>query len=421
MASAMIATHVAEVQLPSAAPVPRSPSVLLLGSATVLLTAPGCPACRYAAESSEAYLTWFALEGHGDAEMLRRLCASRGMCGRHTRRLLTQPGAASRLTAVYKYVVAAAMDNPSAVPAGCPACDQEGAAEDRVLAILLEEVEERRQYKLHGGLCLPHLRRAARLNRKRDMRWLIRFMIKRLSESRPDLDLIAGQPGPDTDSRAAFRADLPLRLPVSGPWTCSVCWAAADAERVRLAEASLPSDSQPGTVPADCMCGPHLRDVDGGATGTLAWQAARHADRLAQVIDGQRQRLGISHGWWLSSRARRALADPDCPVCRGSEKAAANEIDRRRTTLRDAARDPLGGMPLCVRHVSRLHAVDAVASRVASSALGEYGSQLLSELDTASTKQTWAHRGDARGPEVLAWRRAAVFLDGSVLGGCSAS
>jgi hypothetical protein len=35
--------------------------------------------------------------------------------------------------------------------------------------------------------------------------------------------------------------------------------------------------------------------------------------------------------------------------------------------------------------------------------------------------RTWAHRNDARGVEMTAWRRAAVFLDGSVFGGCPAS
>jgi hypothetical protein len=421
MASAMITTFVAEVRLPSAAPVPRSPSLLLLGSATGLLIAPGCPACRYAAESSEAYLTWFAVEGHGDAQMLRQMCSSRGMCGRHTRRLLSQPGAAGRLTAVYKYVVSAAIADPSAAPASCPACDQEVAAEDRVLGILLEEVPDRMQYKLHGGLCLPHLRRAGRLNRKRDVRWLIRFMIKQLSEPAPSLDLIAGQPDQDADSRAAFRADLPLRRPVSGPWTCAACWAVADAERVRLADASASGESQPGTFPADCMCPLHLRDVGGGAIGMLAREAARHADRLAQTLDGQRQRLGIAPGWWLSSRARRALADPDCPVCRGSQQASAGEIDRQRIALRDAERHPQSVLPLCVRHLSRLHAADPLAGQLAASALRGYAGQLLGDLDTAFAMRTWAHRNDARGLEMTAWRRAAVFLDGSVFGGCPAS
>jgi hypothetical protein len=410
--------------VPSASPVPRSPSVLLLGSAAGLLTAAGCPACRYAAESSEAYLTWFAVEGHGDAQMLARLCASQGMCGRHSRRLLTQPGAASRLTAVYRYVVAAAIEDPGAVPADCPACDQEAAAEDRVLGILLEEltVDNRTQYKLHGGLCLPHLRRAARLNRKRDVRWMVRFMIKRLSGPRPDLDLIAGQPDPDADSRAAFRARLPLRLPVSGASACPVCWAAADTERAQLADPSTGSDTLAGTLQADCWCAPHLHDAalaNRGSTGLLARQAARQAERLRLVLDSRPQLLGISAGW-LSYRARRALADPDCPVCRGSEEAASGEIDRVRAVLRAAGPEAHAGLALCVRHARRLSTVDAPAGRLASTMLSEYGAQLVSELDVAFRMRTWAHRGDARGPEMIAWRRAAVFLDGSVLGGCPA-
>ena len=265
-----------------------------------------------------------------------------------------------------------------------------------MLGILLEEVADRRQYKLHGGLCLPHLRRAGRLNRKRDVRWLIRFMIKQLNEPTPSLDLIAGQPDQDADSRAAFRADLPLRLPVSGPWTCSACWAAADAERLRLADACTSGELAARTVPGRChvplvTCAMLVAgDRDAGL------EAARHSDRLAQVLDGQRQRLGISPGWWLSSRARRALADPDCPVCRGSLEASLTRSTANGRPPGCRA-DSLAGVPLCVRHVSRLHSVDALAGRLAASALREYAGQLLGELDTAFEMQTWAHRDDARG------------------------
>jgi hypothetical protein len=129
-------TNVAEVRVPSAAPIPRGPSVLLLGSAAALLNAPGCPVCRYAAESNDAYLAWFALEGHGDTDMLGRLRASRGMCARHTRQLLAQPGAATRLTAVYRYVVAAAAEDIGAAAAGCPACEHEAASRSETIRYL---------------------------------------------------------------------------------------------------------------------------------------------------------------------------------------------------------------------------------------------------------------------------------------------
>ena len=41
---------------------------------------------------------------------------------------------------------------------------------------------------------------------------------------------------------------------------------------------------------------------------------------------------------------------------------------------------------------------------------------LIAELDQAFANGTWAHRHEARGPEMTAWRRAAAFLDGA----CSA-
>jgi len=79
---------------------PRGPSVLTLCSAADLLTAPGCPVCRYATEASDRYLGWFALEGHAQSATI------------------------TRLTAVYRYVVTAAGDRLAGrhgPPAACPA------------------------------------------------------------------------------------------------------------------------------------------------------------------------------------------------------------------------------------------------------------------------------------------------------------
>ena len=96
--------------MPAATPIPRGPTVLTLYTAADLLTGPGCPVCRYADEAADRYLTGFALEAHADATTITRLCSSLGMCPRHTRGLMSQPGAASRLTAVYRYVMEAARD-----------------------------------------------------------------------------------------------------------------------------------------------------------------------------------------------------------------------------------------------------------------------------------------------------------------------
>lgn len=78
--------------MPAATPFPRSPPVLILGSAENLLSGPGCAVCRYTAEARDRYLGWFALEAHADPVTITRLCGSLGMCPRHTRALMSQPG-----------------------------------------------------------------------------------------------------------------------------------------------------------------------------------------------------------------------------------------------------------------------------------------------------------------------------------------
>lgn len=404
--------------MPGAVPLPRSPSVLLLGDVGGLLATRGCPACRYTAESSDTYLSWFALEGHADPDVLQSLRASRGMCARHTRRLIGQPGAASRLTAVYRYVVAAVTRDPGADPAGCPACDQESAAEDRVLGTLLDDLAgmDRTEYKTHGGLCLPHLRRAARHARNPDVRWMIRFMIARLGSAEPDPDLVAGAADPDGDFRARLLTATQTAPPAGA---CPACWAAAACERALLAEARAAGTAGHGTLLAAGLCGQHLRDAASGAL--LAWQAELAGARLTAVLDGKPRLLGIAPGW-LSPRARRALADPDCPVCTGSERAAADELSRVASAPRDGVtprnRPHALSQQLCARHVTRLRAVNAAAGRRAVSELAERARDLVSQLDADFGIRTWDSRvSGATGPGVSAWRRAAVFLDGSVLGG----
>jgi hypothetical protein len=417
--------------LPSAVPLPRGPSVLLLGSAVGLLAVAGCPACRYTAESSDAYLTWFAMEGHADPDVLQQVCASRGMCARHSRRLFAQPGAPARLTAIYRYVVAAAARDPGAQPAACLACDQEAGAEDRVLSALLDEFTTgcRAEYKEHGGLCLPHLRRAVRRASGTDVRWLIRFMIARLGASQPDVGLLAGGPDADADERARLRAATPRR---PHPGTCPACWSAADCERRQLAGLAA-AGSDGGAPPAGLLCARHLRDA-ASAAEVLAWQAGQASEGLADVLGSKPRLLGIAPGW-LSSRARRAVADPDCPVCRGSKLAASEQLGRLAAAVR--RHGPAGARDAapCVRHAASLRATDAAAGRLVADLLGETGRVLVQQLDAACSQPAATGRlpelprdvGAQRRPgpagagahETAAWRRAAAFLDGSVFGACA--
>jgi hypothetical protein len=153
--------------VPAAAPIPCGPTVLTLYSAADLLTGPGCPVCRYAAEAADRYLAWFALKAHADAVTITRLCSSLGMCPRHTRGLMSQPGAPSRLTAVYRYVLQTARDRLSGHAARltiCPACEHDDGAAARALDTLLEGLTDdqvRDRYRELGGLCIPHLRTAS--------------------------------------------------------------------------------------------------------------------------------------------------------------------------------------------------------------------------------------------------------------------
>lgn len=183
--------------MPAATPLPRGPVVLTLYSATDLLTGPGCPVCRYAGEAASRYLAWFALEGHADAVTVTRLCASLGMCPRHTRGLMSQPGAARRLTALYRYLVRAARDRlagHAARLAGCPACEHDDGAAGRALETLLEGLADgpvRHRYRELGSLCIPHLRAASARGDQRLIAWLAQTMTAAITARPPGRSRLA--------------------------------------------------------------------------------------------------------------------------------------------------------------------------------------------------------------------------------------
>jgi hypothetical protein len=298
----------------SAEPVPEVPPPSALG----LFKLPGCPACRHVAAASQTYLAWLVLDGYRDAGVLKQLSASAGMCAAHTCDLLAQPGAAARMISVYWHVIEAAVGDLAAGPAACPACEYASSAADQMFGYLLGEATrgDRRTYKQHGGLCLPHLRGAALARRGADILWLVRFMIVRLTAESPSLDVLAGHAGAAGPRAVPGLSSEDLAM-------CVVCAAGARAAR-----------SVPDGAVQDCLCPQHLRDVGmvagHGATGLLAEQAARNAARLRQVVGGRARSLGN----YLSVRARRALAEPDCPVCRSSAAAFTAAITGVACALR---------------------------------------------------------------------------------------
>jgi len=419
--------------MPSATPVPRGPSMLPLGSAAELLTRSGCPACGYVTEAGDRYLAWFALEAHADPDTITRLCVSLGMCPRHTRGLMSQPGAAVRLTAVCRYLLQAARKRLAGPGrrrlAACPACERDQDAAGHVLDTLLAELpaaEIRERYLELGGLCWPHVRAAAGVRgRRRAVGWVAEAAVASTADRRAGLDVLAGGPDHDAELRARLRAALPPegRFP---PGTCRACLAAARAELVALARASDPGrgrgPGRAGDAPGGelCLCPAHLRDAAlasaGAAAALLARQTRYQAASLARLAQPSAWRWGGGPAGWRPGRPAPA-AGGDCPMCRVREQAVQQELHGYRA---GPQAPPVHGgpPPLCVRHVLALRAADPAAGTAAAATAAEHAGALIDELAEAFRKGTWAFRHESRGTEMTAWRRAAAFLDGDVFGGC---
>jgi len=401
--------------VPSAVPMPRGPTVLTLYSAADLLTGSGCPVCRYASEAGDRYLGWFALEAHADAVTITRLCSSLGMCARHTRGLMSQPGAAIRLTAVYRYVMEAARDRLAGRmerPGGCPACEHDADVVDRALDTLLEGLADdavRERYRELGGLCIPHLRAASARAGHCVAAWLAPVLTAAVAASQTGSGWLAGTDH-DADVRAVLRRAAPTTAR-PGSEACYACLTASRSENDYLAR--LRNDQADRRL---LLCAGHLNDLlvpaDERSTALLAWQAGC----LAADLTG-RTAPADGRASWLRSR-RRAGAPEACLVCVAGADAAGRAVDDLRTSLR--ASHPAAGrhVPLCVRHLLGLRAVDPRAGQLAARGAVERAGTLIAELNEAFGKNTWARRREARGDEMTAWRRAAVFLDGDVFCGC---
>jgi hypothetical protein len=413
--------------------------MLALGSAADLLTRPGCAACRYVTEAGDRYLAWFALEAHADPDTITRLCASLGMCARHTRGLMSQPGAAARLTAGYRYLLQAARERlvrpGQRRLAACPACEHDQDASGRVLGTLLDELadaEVRARYLELGGLCWPHVRAAAGgRGHRREVAWIVQATGASAAGHRVSLDVLAGGPDHDAETRARLRAALPAedRFP---PGTCRACLAAARAELTELTGVAglvRPAGAAGGRRPerADdtsgrgfCLCPEHLRDAvlasGHDAARVMARQAGYQAAGLTRLGPLSAWRGGGGPAGRLRGR-RSAAVDDGCPVCRAREQAAGEEL-RRYRAVPLAAGAHQDAQPWCVRHVLALRAADPTAGAAAAVPAAEHAGALLEELTEAFRKGTWAFRHESRGTEMTAWRRAAAFLDGGVFGGC---
>jgi hypothetical protein len=430
--------------MPSATPIPRGPGHLVLFGADDLLVAGACPVCRYAAEADDRFLGWFALEGHAQPDTITRLCASLGMCPAHTRALLCQPGADGRLTAVYRYLLQAALAHlagRTSPNAPCPACSAgTGAASraaDTITAALRDDEAFGDRYRAAGGLCLPHLRLAAAHGPRRTVAWLAADAQARLGAGRPPLAAVAGERDADADIRLRLRAALaaaaapalnPAPGTVSGVGTdevCAICLAAAAAERDALDQVPAAARDRAHDGPWPGLCPAHLHDAwsdSGGPRAGAGQLLALQAEQATAWLSGHAGR------WRRPGRPYRGpgSACSACAVCHGAADAAAGRLLRllresgpaSAGSGRAAAAGSGPAAPwLCLRHVLSLRQHDPEAAGAVAKAAARVAAALVAELEEAFRQRSRVRGPEAPGPEMTAWRRAAGLIDGRVYGG----
>jgi hypothetical protein len=401
--------------MPTATPIPRGPSVITLYGAADLLTAPGCPVCRYAAEAGDRYLGWFALEGHAQPGLLATLGGSLGMCAAHSRRLMSQPGAAVRLTVVYRYVVTAARErlaSGSTSIAACPACEHDNAAAGRALETLLDGLDDSsaaQRCRDLGGVCVVHRTAASRRSHRLIVGWLGQTMREALAGP----GQIGWLAGADQDAQA--RARLRASIPAAGslvPAGCGACLAAVAAERDSLARLPIRARESPDDQAAPVLCAGHLADA-----AAMAVTARVLRDLLTGQAAATTARTRLSTGLL---RRRPAWRSRDraisCPVCRARGEAEREALVGASRMLRERPPHERRSRPLCARHCLVLRGVDERAAVVAAREAAATADLLAAELAEDFERTTWARRAGAPVGEPTAWRGAVAFLDGTVFG-----
>ena len=347
------------------------------------------------------------------------------MCPGHTRAVMRQPGAPIRLTAVFRYFMQSARACLGSRPATlrpCPVCEHDRAAADRAMSIVLDGMTEIRLQDRDpglGGLCLPHLRDAAAQARRRGHRRLLLALAAGAAGATPSMDMLACAPDHDADERARLRALLPPGTEIPAG-SCPACLAAARAEARRLARDADDSGDQPADGGRGaCLCAVHLRDAAAIrpdlAPAMLAAQSGFAADAASRLLSA-RPWPGSRNSRGRRARHRLLPGAQACSVCAAAESAARQALGRCQV-IASTTPPPATAACLCVRHVLAMRAASQAAGAVASAAATARADVLIEQLAEAFRKNTWAHRHEPRGPEMAAWQRAAVFLDGRVFGG----
>ena len=427
-----------------ASPAQGAPSRGVLSEFERLLREPGCPACRYLAESERSFFSWLRIESFSVAEVQARLRAGMGMCEVHSRRLVEEFGEGHVMTIIVREAIAGARQRlrEEGEPGSCPACDAVGFGGQRARQLVVDGLADpatARAYSDHDGVCLAHFLQAAPDVDASTLRLMADRLLAslRASEDSARVVLLAGE-DPDVDRRSRWRDRLPVGLTTGSTIeklssrldieACPVCLSGGLAERgyirwflERAVDGDPSLDNDPGE-----LCRVHLHDL-ARANQPLAANAIEHkrASRAGQL---ERMLSRLADLPPLGRRGRRTGVELDavraevvtaayCPACNardGIERAQLELIGAALavTPVRDHYERSHG---LCVRHALQLP--DGQAARTARRhADGRLG-VLSWEVHETARKYGWAFRHETTGPERDAWLRALAQIDGRVFEG----
>jgi hypothetical protein len=333
--------------------------------------------------------------------------------------LIRQPGAARRLTPLYRCIVQSVPAKLAARQtrlARCPACEHDHTATGRAVDIVTDGVTGEPWDGIpHPGLarlCLPHARAVCARARRRASRRLAQAIVQTTVRWPAGTEELAGGPDHDADTRATLFAQLPS-AGESPPGTCLICLAGARAELARLAAAASTSQAAWGTSTG--LCPGHLRDATAITPGDAALVAAAEFQRQAGALF----MLTAPPRLWGRWDTMRQLADRPgaCFACRAREHAVQRALEQQGAALGSGQPDSPAARRLCVRHVLSLLELAPAAGLVAVQGATATAHSLAGELGEAFDKDTWPRRHEPKGPETTAWVRAAAFLDGQIFGG----
>lgn len=426
---------------------PRAPDVrpALKSEFEALLSADGCPACTFLASADRSFFSWFVSENHTVASVQAQLRAAMGMCARHSRRLIDDPGPGPVVTTVVREALTGAharLRGPA--PGGsCPACEsalsRSGDVRHLVSNALLHK-SEARHFTEHHGLCLGHALALAEAAPPAPMKLVAERLLDELRGHNPStmLALLAGADD-DASRRATWRTHLPdpgeagttvatlcAQLSVNA---CPACLAAGISERRYLRwfqEASVGGDPSLATDPGE-FCATHLHDlaltdvaaaryaIDRKRSATIA-ALQRLLDQLAQPPNprGRRRASGTD----VSDRVHTTLRPVhQCPACRAERTAELRQVQLldAALTLPVVQRAYENAHGLCVRHALGL--AGGTAGQLVRRAVDGRVAVLRWELEEIRRKYAWTCRHEPVGPEHDAWLRALVQVDGRLLGG----